>query len=100
MLNVLELSLSLDFAQTQTQTHMPQAPLSNEWVSLFGNFLLVFVRMVLPTCRGEVEGVGLWGSAWWRSEFVDRRGGGCGFMVINVCDGVLVMAQIRVWVGR
>ena len=45
--------------------------------------------MVLPTCRGEVEGVGLWGSAWWRSEFVDQRGGGCGFVVIGVCGGVL-----------
>ena len=42
--------------------------------------------------------VGLWGSAWW-SEFVDRRGGGCGFVVIGVYGGVLVMAQIRVWVG-
>ena len=67
-------SLSLDFAQTQTQTqtYMPQAPLSNQWVSLFGIlFLWVSVHMVLPTCRGEVEGMGLWGSAWWRFEFVD-----------------------------
>nr|POE74921.1 hypothetical protein CFP56_55775 [Quercus suber] len=49
--------------------------------------------MVLPTCRGEVEGVGLWGSAWWRSEFVDRRGKGWGFVVIGVCGRVLEMAQ-------
>ena len=64
--SILVLSL-LDFAQTQTQTHMPQAPFSNQWVSLFGIFFLwVSVHMVLPTCRGEVEGVGLWGSAWWR----------------------------------
>ena len=101
MLSLLELSLSLDFAQTQTQTHMPQAPLSNQWVSLFGIFFLwVSMHMVLPTCHGEVEGMGLWGSAWWRSEFVDRHGGGCGFVVIGVYGGVLVMAQIRVWIGR
>ena len=30
----------------------------------------------------------------------DRHGGGCGFVVIGVCGGVLVMTQIRVWVGR
>ena len=35
LLSLLELSLSLDFAQTQT--HMPQAPFSNQWVSLFGS---------------------------------------------------------------
>ena len=57
------------------------------------------MHMVLLTCRGEVEGVGLWGSAWWRSKFVDWRGGGCGLVVIDICGGVLVMAQIRVWVG-
>ena len=51
--------------------------------------------MVLLTCRGEVEGMGLWGSAWWRSEFVDRCGGGCGFVVTSICGGVLVMAQIK-----
>ena len=56
------------------------------------------MHMVLLTCRGEVEGMGLWGSAWWRSEFVDRRGGGCGFVVTGICGGVLVMAQIKVWV--
>ena len=74
---------------------MPQAPLSNQWVSLFGIFFVGFFL-----CRGKVEGVGLWGSAWWRSEFVDRCGGGCGFVVIGVCGGVLVMAQIKVWVDR
>ena len=58
------------------------------------------MHMVLPTCHGEVEGMDLWGSTWWRSEFVDRHGGGCGFVVIGVYGGVLVMAQIRVWVGR
>ena len=99
MLSLLELSLSLDFAQIQT--HMPQAPLSNQWVSLFGIFFVwVSMHMVLSTCRGEVEGMGLWGSTWWRSEFVDRRGGGCGFVVTGICGGVLVMAQIKVWVGR
>ena len=69
VLSLLELSLSLDFAQTQTQTHMPQAPLSNQWVSLFSIFFFfwwVSLHMVLPTCLGEVEGMGLWGSAWWR----------------------------------
>ena len=40
VLSLLELSLSLDFAQTQT--HMPQAPLSNQWVSLFGIFFVGF----------------------------------------------------------
>ena len=68
-------------------------------LSLWHFFLWVSVHMVLLTCCGEVEGVG-WGSEWWRSEFVDRRGGGCGFVVIGVCGGVLVMAQIRVWVGQ
>ena len=91
MLSLLELSLSLDFAQT----HMLQAPLSNQWVSLFGIFFVGFFL-----CRGKVEGVGLWGSAWWRSEFVDRCGGGCGFVVISICGGVSVMAQIRVWVNQ
>ena len=38
-------------------------------------------------CGGEVEGVGLWGSVWWRSGFVDRRGGGCGFVVIGIYGG-------------
>ena len=57
------------------------------------------MHMVLPTCHGEVEGVGLWGLAWWRSEFVDWRGGGCAFVVIGVCGGVLVIAWIRVRVG-
>ena len=38
-------------------------------------------------CGGEVEGVGLWGLAWWRSGFLDCRGGGCGFVVISVCGG-------------
>ena len=79
---------------------MPQAPLSNQWVSLFDLFLWVSVHMVLLTCRGEVEGMSLWGLTWWRSEFMDRRGGGCGFVVIGVCGGVLVMAQIKVWVDR
>ena len=69
-------------------------------LSLWHFFWWVSVHMVLLTCRGEVEGVGLWGLAWWRSEFVDRLGGGCGFVVIGVCGGVLVMAQIKVWVGR
>nr|POE60424.1 hypothetical protein CFP56_45625 [Quercus suber] len=32
----------------------------------------------------------LWGSTWWRSEFVDRHGGGCGFVVIGFYGGVLV----------
>ena len=50
-------------------------------------FVWVSVHMVLPTCRGEVEDVGLWGLAWWRSEFVDRHGGGCGFVVIGVYGG-------------
>ena len=62
VLSLLELSLSLDFAQTQTQTHMPQAPLSNQWVSLFSIFFFfwwVSLHMVLPTCLGEVEGMGL-----------------------------------------
>ena len=58
------------------------------------------MHMVLPTCHGEVEGMGLWGSMWWRFEFVDWRGRGCAFVVINVCVGVLVMAQNRVWVGQ
>ena len=58
------------------------------------------MHMVLPTCCGEVEGMGLWGLVWWRSEFVDRRGGRGGFVVIGVSGGVLVMAQIRVWVDR
>ena len=69
-------------------------------LSLCHFFLWVSVHMVLLTCCGEVEGMGLWGSAWWRFEFVDRLGGGCGFVVIDVYGGVLVMAQIRVWVGR
>ena len=43
--------------------------------------------MVGCCCGGEVEGVGLWGSIWWRSEFVDRHGGGCGFVVIGICVG-------------
>ena len=38
----------------------------NGSLSLAFFFLWVSVHMVLPTCRGEVEGVGLWGSAWWR----------------------------------
>ena len=63
-------------------------------------FWWVSVHMVLSTCHGEVEGVGLWGSVWWRSEFMGRHGWGCGFVVIGVCGGVLVMAHIRVWVGR
>ena len=67
---------------------MPQAPLSNQRVSLFGIFFVGFFL-----CRGKVEGVGLWGSAWWRSEFVDRCGGGCGFVLIGICGGVLVMAH-------
>ena len=57
------------------------------------------MHMVLSICRDEVEGVGLWGLVWWRFEFVDRHGGGCGLVVIGVCGGVLVMAQIKVWVG-
>ena len=95
VLSLLELSLSLDFAQIQT--HMPQAPLSNQWVSLFGIFLcgflciwccwLAVVRWRAWVCGDRhggglslwisvVEGVGLWWSAfvvefwWWhRSEF-------------------------------
>ena len=43
--------------------------------------------MVGCCCGGEVEGVGLWGSLWWRSKFVDRHGGGCGFVVIGICVG-------------
>ena len=30
----------------------------------------------------------------------DRHGGGCGFVVIGICGGVSVMAQIRVWVNQ
>ena len=89
VLSLLELSLSLDFAQIQT--HMPQAPLSNQWVSLFGIFLcgflciwccwLAVVRWRAWVCGdrhggglslwiGVVEGVGLWWPAsvvefWW-----------------------------------
>ena len=35
---------------------------------------------------GVVE-VWVYGSEWWRSEFMDRRGGGCGFVVIGVYGG-------------
>ena len=38
----------------------------NGSLSLAIFFLWVSMHMVLPTYRGEVEGVGLWGSAWWR----------------------------------
>ena len=82
VLSLLELSLSLDFAQTQTQTHMPQAPLSNQGVFLFGifcfcGFLCIWCcRFAVMRWRawvcgdwcgggfslwiGTVEGVGLW----------------------------------------
>ena len=74
VLSLLELSLSLDFAQTQT--HMPQAPLSNQWVSLFGIFFVGFCAYGvadLPWWGGRLGFVGIsmvevWvcGSAWWR----------------------------------
>ena len=38
----------------------------NGSLSLAIFFLWVSMHMVLPTCHGEMEGVGLWGSAWWR----------------------------------
>ena len=106
MLSLLELSLSLDFAQTQTQIHMPQAPLSNQWVSLFGIFFFFFggflciwccrlamVRWRAWACRdrrggglslwiGVVEGVGLWWSAsvvefwWWHKSEFGSIGDG------------------------
>ena len=35
-----------------------------------------------------MEGVDLWGSAWWRVWVCgDRRGGGCLFVEISVCGG-------------
>ena len=93
VLSLLELSLSLDFAQTQTQTHMPQAPLSNQWVSLFSIFFFFFGFLCIGCCRLAV--------VRWRAWVCgDRHGGGCGFVVIGICGGVLVMAQIRVWVNR
>ena len=92
VLSLLELSLSLDFAQTQTQTHMPQAPLSNQWISLFGIFFFCEF-LCIWCCRLAV--------VRWRAWVCgDQHGGGCGFVVIGVCGGVLVMTQIRVWVGR
>ena len=45
------------------------------------------VVMVGCCCGGEVEGVGLWGSAWWRSGFVDWHGGGLSLW-IGVVEGV------------
>ena len=63
VLSLLELSLSLDFAQTRT--HMPQAPLSNQWVSLFGSircFSLSLAQInapsVGPICLGLVVPIG------------------------------------------
>ena len=35
---------------------------------------------------GAVE-VWVYGLVWWRSEFMDWRGGGCGFVVICVYGG-------------
>ena len=63
VLSLLEFSLSLDFAQTQT--HMPQAPLSNQWVSLFGSiwcFSLSLAKIDSPSvgriCLGLVVPIG------------------------------------------
>ena len=102
---------------------MPQAPLSNQWVSLFGNFFfggflciwccwLVVVRCKAWICGdrrggglslwiGVVEGVGLWWSAsmvefwWWhRSEFGSV---GDGLHDCSVAGSVMVGGWIEVW---
>ena len=102
LLFLLSPSILVLFAQTQT--HMPQAPLSNQWVSLFGFFFFFFgvgfcaygVADLLWWGGGRgFVGIGVvevWvcGSAWWR---------------VWVCGNrrlwwVLVMAQIRVWFGQ
>ena len=86
VLSLLELSLSLDFAQTQT--HMPQALLSNQWISLFSSircFSLSLAQIDTPSegliCLGLLVPIGGCEAAMvgWR----------VGLLLEWVCFGVL-----------
>ena len=77
VLSFLELSLSLDFAQTQTQTQMPQAPLSNQLVSLFGIFFCCGFLCIWCCQLAMVR--------WRACVCGDRRGGGLSLLIDDRC---------------
>ena len=96
VLSLLELSLSLDSAQTQT--HMPQALLSNQWISLFSSircFSLSLAQInapsVGPICLGLVVPIGGCEVAvvGWRVVGL-VVGWRVGLLLESVCFGVLV----------
>ena len=81
LLFLLSPSILVFFAQTQT--HMPQAPLSNQWVSLFG-FFFFFVCLCgflcIWCCRLAVV-------RWRTWVYGDWRGGGLSLW-IGMVEGV------------
>ena len=121
------LSPSILVLFSQTQTHMPQAPLWNQWVSLFGFFFffvclcgflciwccrLAVVRWRAWVCGdwcggglslwiGVVEGVGLWWSAsvveFWWWHISEFGSVSDGLHDCSVARSVMVGGWIEVW---